>query len=157
MAKDINFGVGARAAMLQGVSEVAEAVKVTMGPKGRNVIIEKSVGNPKVTKDGVTVASSIEFRDKAKDVGANLVKQVAGATNKAAGDGTTCATVLTQAILTEGCKSVAAGLNVMDLRSGIKMAIDAVISDLKSRAQMISTPEEITQVVKLLGGSSFPV
>ncbi|KAH9713374.1 Chaperonin CPN60-like 2 [Citrus sinensis] len=133
VAKDINFGVGARAAMLQGVSE------------GRNVIIEKSIGNPKVTKDGVTVARSIEFRDKAKDVGANLVKQVAGATNKAAGDGTTCATVLTQAILTEGCKSVAAGVNVMDLRSGIKMAIDAVISDLKSRAQMISTPEEITQ------------
>ncbi|KAH9713367.1 Chaperonin CPN60-like 2 [Citrus sinensis] len=149
VAKDINFGVGARAAMLQGVSEVAEAVKVTMGPKGRNVIIEKSIGNPKVTKDGVTVARSIEFRDKAKDVGANLVKQVAGATNKAAGDGTTCATVLTQAILTEGCKSVAAGVNVMDLRSGIKMAIDAVISDLKSRAQMISTPEEITQVASI--------
>ncbi|CAL0308720.1 unnamed protein product [Lupinus luteus] len=146
VSKDINFGVGARAAILQGVSEVAEAVKVTMGPKGRNVIIEKSHGNPRVTKDGVTVAKSINFKDKAKNVGAELVKQVAKATNTAAGDGTTCATVLTQAILTEGCKSVAAGVNVMDLRSGINKAVDAVITDLKNRALMISTPEEITQV-----------
>ncbi|GLU22415.1 hypothetical protein SLE2022_384930 [Rubroshorea leprosula] len=149
VAKDINFGIGARAAMLQGVSEVAEAVKVTMGPRGRNVIIEKSRGNPKVTKDGVTVAKSIKFKDKAKNVGADLVKQVATTTNKAAGDGTTCATVLTQAILTEGCKSVAAGVNVMDLRSGINMAVDAVISDLKNRAVMICTPEEIMQVATI--------
>ncbi|OIW17172.1 hypothetical protein TanjilG_18127 [Lupinus angustifolius] len=146
VTKDINFGVGARAAILQGVSEVAEAVKVTMGPKGRNVIIEKSHGNPRVTKDGVTVAKSINFKDKSKNLGAELVKQVAKATNTAAGDGTTCATVLTQAILTEGCKSVAAGVNVMDLRSGINKAVDAVITDLKSRTLMISTPEEITQV-----------
>ncbi|WRX26259.1 Chaperonin Cpn60/GroEL/TCP-1 family - like 10 [Theobroma cacao] len=149
VAKVINFGFGARAAMLQGVSEVAEAVKVTMGPKGRNVIIEKRPGYPKVTKDGVTVAKSIKFKNKAKNVGADLVKQVANATNKVAGDGTTCATVLTQAILLEGCKSVAAGVNVMDLRSGINMAVDAVISDLKSRAIMISTPEEITQVATI--------
>lgn len=148
-AKDINFGIGARAAMLSGVNELAEAVKVTMGPKGRNVIIEQSHGNPKVTKDGVTVAKSINFIDKAKNIGADLVKQVASATNKVAGDGTTCATVLTQAIFVEGCKSVAAGLNVMDLRSGIHMAIDAVIADLKSRAVMISTPEEITQVATI--------
>lgn len=148
-AKDINFGVGARAAMLQGVSEVAEAVKVTMGPKGRNVIIEKTRGNPKITKDGVTVAKSIKFKEKAKNVGADLVKQVANATNKTAGDGTTCATVLTQAILVEGCKSVAAGVNVMDLRRGINLAIDAVVSDLKSRAVMISTPEGITQVATI--------
>lgn len=146
MTKDINFGVGARAAMLQGVSEVAEAVKVTMGPKGRNVIIEKSHRNPRVTKDGVTVAKSIKFKDKAKNLGADLIKQVAKATNSTAGDGTTCATVLTQAILIEGCKSVAAGVNVMDLRNGINKAVDAVITDLKSRAVMISTPEEITQV-----------
>ncbi|CAN1785785.1 Chaperonin CPN60-like 2, mitochondrial [Linum perenne] len=146
VAKDINFGVGARAAMLQGVNDVAEAVKVTMGPKGRNVIIEKSHGSPKVTKDGVTVAKSIKFKDKVKNIGAELVKQVANATNTAAGDGTTCATVLTQAILREGCKSIAAGVNVMDLRSGINMAVDAVVSDLKKRAVMISTPEEITQV-----------
>ncbi|XP_030525625.1 chaperonin CPN60-like 2, mitochondrial [Rhodamnia argentea] len=149
VAKDINFGIGARAAMLQGVTEVAEAVKVTMGPKGRIVIIEKSRGNPKITKDGVTVAKSIKFEDKAKNVGADLVKQVANATNKAAGDGTTCATVLTQAIVMEGCKSVAAGANVMDLRSGINKAVDAVMADLKSRALMISTPEEITQVATI--------
>ncbi|KAA8540287.1 hypothetical protein F0562_024150 [Nyssa sinensis] len=149
VAKDIKFGTGARAAMLQGVNELAEAVKVTMGPQGRNVIIEKIHGDPKVTKDGVTVAKSIKFKEKAKNVGADLVKQVASATNSAAGDGTTCATVLTQAIFTEGCKSVAAGVNVMDLRSGINMAVDAVIADLKSRALMISTPEEITQVATI--------
>ncbi|XP_012442747.2 chaperonin CPN60-like 2, mitochondrial [Gossypium raimondii] len=149
VAKDISFGVGARAAMMLGVSEVADAVKVTMGPKGRNVIIESSRGYPKVTKDGVTVAKSIKFKDKAKNVGADLVKQVANATNKVAGDGTTCATVLTQAILLEGCKSLAAGVNVMDLRKGINMAVDTVISDLKSRAVMISTPEEITQVATI--------
>ncbi|KAJ0985488.1 hypothetical protein J5N97_003844 [Dioscorea zingiberensis] len=148
-AKDINFGVGARAAMLQGANELAEAVKVTMGPKGRYVIIDKDRGNPKVTKDGVTVAKSIEFGDKIKNVGANLVKQVAKTTNTAAGDGTTCATVLTQAILAEGCKSVAAGVNVMDLRNGINMAVDSVISHLKSRTLMISTPEEITQVATI--------
>ncbi|RDX64357.1 Chaperonin CPN60-like 2, mitochondrial [Mucuna pruriens] len=146
VTKDINFGVGARAAILQGVTQVADAVKVTMGPKGRNVIIERSRGNPRITKDGVTVAKSIKFKDKAKNIGADLVKQVAKATNTAAGDGTTCATVLTQAILTEGCKSIAAGINVMDLRNGINKAVDAVITDLKSRALMISTPEEITQV-----------
>ncbi|XP_059456781.1 chaperonin CPN60-like 2, mitochondrial isoform X2 [Corylus avellana] len=135
--------------MLQGVSEVAEAVKVTMGPKGRNVIIEKNHGDPQVTKDGVTVAKSISFKEKAKNVGADLVKQVASATNTAAGDGTTCATVLTQAILTEGCKSIAVGVNVMDLRRGINMAVDAVISDLKSKASMLSTPEEIKQVATI--------
>ncbi|MQM03227.1 hypothetical protein Taro_036000, partial [Colocasia esculenta] len=148
-AKDVSFGIGARAAMLQGVNEVAEAVKVTMGPRGRNVIIERSGGDPKITKDGVTVAKNIEFKDKAKNVGAELVKQVAKATNTTAGDGTTCATVLTQAILTEGCKSVAAGVNVMDLRRGVNKAVDAVISHLKSRAWMISTPEEITQVATI--------
>ncbi|KAI3684186.1 hypothetical protein L6452_33406 [Arctium lappa] len=149
VAKDIQFGTRARAAMLLGVNQLAETVKVTMGPKGRNVIIEQSRGPPKVTKDGVTVAKSINFEEKAKNVGANLVKQVASATNSAAGDGTTCATVLTQAIFTEGCKSVAAGVNVMDLRSGISMAVDAVIADLKSQALMISTPEEITQVATI--------
>lgn len=146
VAKDINFGVGARAAMLLGVNELAEAVKVTMGPKGRNVIIERNFKDPKVTKDGVTVAKSIKFSDRAKNLGAELVKQVAKATNTAAGDGTTCATVLAQAILVEGCKSIAAGVNAMDLRTGINMAVDAVVSNLKSRAVMISTPEEITQV-----------
>ncbi|PQP97768.1 chaperonin CPN60-2 mitochondrial-like [Prunus yedoensis var. nudiflora] len=145
-AKDIKFGVEARALMLKGVEELADAVKVTMGPKGRNVVLEQSFGAPKVTKDGVTVAKSIEFRDKVKNIGASLVKQVANATNDAAGDGTTCATVLTRAIFTEGCKSVAAGMNAMDLRRGISMAVDSVVTNLKSRARMISTSEEIAQV-----------
>ncbi|KAG6515976.1 hypothetical protein ZIOFF_026422 [Zingiber officinale] len=145
-AKDIRFGVDARALMLKGVEDLADAVKVTMGPKGRNVVIEQSYGAPKVTKDGVTVAKSIEFKDKIKNVGASLVKQVANATNDVAGDGTTCATILTRAIFAEGCKSVAAGMNAMDLRRGITLAVDTVVTNLKSRARMISTSEEIAQV-----------
>ncbi|CAL0333543.1 unnamed protein product [Lupinus luteus] len=145
-AKEVKFGVEARALMLKGVEDLADAVKVTMGPKGRNVVIEQSWGAPKVTKDGVTVAKSIEFNDKIKNIGASLVKQVANATNDVAGDGTTCATVLTRAIFTEGCKSVAAGMNAMDLRRGITLAVDAVVTNLKSRARMISTSEEIAQV-----------
>ncbi|XP_073123373.1 chaperonin CPN60-2, mitochondrial [Henckelia pumila] len=145
-AKDIRFGVEARSLMLKGVEDLADAVQVTMGPKGRNVVIEQSWGAPKVTKDGVTVAKSIEFKDKVKNIGASLVKQVANATNEVAGDGTTCATVLTRAIFAEGCKSVAAGMNAMDLRRGISMAVDAVVTNLKSRARMISTSEEIAQV-----------
>ncbi|URE47423.1 Chaperonin [Musa troglodytarum] len=145
-AKDIRFGVEARALMLKGVEDLSDAVKVTMGPKGRNVVIEQSFGAPKVTKDGVTVAKSIEFKDRIKNMGASLVKQVANATNDAAGDGTTCATILTRAIFSEGCKSVAAGMNAMDLRRGITMAVDAVVTNLKSRARMISTSEEIAQV-----------
>ncbi|KAG6722135.1 hypothetical protein I3843_03G148500 [Carya illinoinensis] len=145
-AKDIKFGVEARALMLRGVEELADAVKVTMGPKGRNVVLEQSFGAPKVTKDGVTVAKSVEFQDRVMNIGASLVKQVANATNDIAGDGTTCATVLTRAIFTEGCKSVAAGMNAMDLRRGISMAVDAVVTDLKSRARMIKTSEEIAQV-----------
>ncbi|BAF18095.1 chaperonin CPN60-like 2, mitochondrial [Oryza sativa Japonica Group] len=148
-AKEVAFGVGARAALLQGVNDLADAVKVTMGPKGRNVIIERSHRAPKVTKDGVTVAKSIEFEDSAKNVGANLVKQVAEATNKVAGDGTTCATVLTQAILTEGCKAVAAGVNVMDLRNGINKAISSITTHLKSKAWIINSSEEINQVATI--------
>ncbi|KAK1260398.1 CLIP-associated protein [Acorus gramineus] len=145
-AKDIKFGLEARALMLKGVEELADAVKVTMGPKGRTVVIEQSYGAPKVTKDGVTVAKSVEFKDRVKNMGASLVKQVANATNDVAGDGTTCATVLTRAIFAEGCKSVAAGMNAMDLRRGITMAVDTVVTNLKSRARMISTSEEIAQV-----------
>ncbi|RVW13559.1 Chaperonin CPN60-2, mitochondrial [Vitis vinifera] len=154
-AKDIRFGVEARALMLKGVEELADAVRVTMGPKGRNVVLEQSFGAPKVTKDGVTVAKSIEFKDRIKNVGASLVKQVANATNDVAGDGTTCATVLTRAIFTEGCKSVAAGMNAMDLRRGISMAVDAVVTSLKSRAKMISTSEEIAQVGTISANDSF--
>ncbi|XP_077252747.1 chaperonin CPN60-2, mitochondrial-like isoform X1 [Tasmannia lanceolata] len=148
-AKDIKFGVEARTLMLKGVEELADAVKVTMGPKGRNVVLEQSFGAPKVTKDGVTVARSIEFKDRVKNVGASLVKQVANETNDVAGDGTTCATILTRAIFAEGCKSVAAGMNAMDLRRGITMAVDYVVTYLKNRAHMISTSEEIAQVATI--------
>eukprot|EP01018_Ginkgo_biloba_P002861 Gb_26128 [translate_table: standard] len=148
-AKDIKFGVDARAKMLQGVEQLANAVSITMGPKGRTVAIEQSYGSPKVSKDGVTVAKSIEFQDKLKNIGANLVKQVANATNDVAGDGTTCATILTHAIFAEGCKSVAAGINAMDLRRGINLAVNAVVDHLKSRAKMISTTEEISQVATI--------
>jgi len=132
--------------MLKGVEQLADAVQVTMGPKGRNVVIEQSYGGPKVTKDGVTVAKSIEFKDKLKNLGASLVKQVANATNDVAGDGTTAATVLTRAIFAEGCKSVAAGMNAMDLRRGINLAVESVVNHLKGRARMISSSEEIAQV-----------
>uniref|UniRef100_A0A061S2W5 Chaperonin GroEL n=1 Tax=Tetraselmis sp. GSL018 TaxID=582737 RepID=A0A061S2W5_9CHLO len=145
-AKDVRFGVECRAAVLQGVEKLADAVQVTLGPKGRNVVIEQSYGSPKITKDGVTVAKSIEFKDKFQNVGASLVKQVASATNDVAGDGTTTATVLTRAILVEGCKSVAAGMNPMDLRRGINIAVEHVVAELKKNAKMISTAEEIAQV-----------
>ncbi|KAJ8451186.1 hypothetical protein Cgig2_013958 [Carnegiea gigantea] len=145
-AKEIRFGEDARRSMLKGIEELADAVKVTMGPRGRNVVIEQSFGAPKVTKDGVTVAKSIEFKDKFKNLGASLVKQVANSTNDVAGDGTTCATVLTRAILVEGVRSVGVGMNAMDLRRGMTMAVDAVVNYLKSRARMISTSEEIAQV-----------
>ncbi|KAH9612148.1 hypothetical protein KSS87_013310 [Heliosperma pusillum] len=145
-AKEVRFGEDARKSMLKGIEELADAVRVTMGPRGRNVIIEQSYGAPKVTKDGVTVAKSIEFKDRYKNLGASLVKQVANSTNDVAGDGTTCATVLTRAILIEGVRSVGVGMNAMDLRRGMTMAVDAVVNYLKSRARMISTSEEIAQV-----------
>ncbi|KAI7835624.1 hypothetical protein COHA_010481 [Chlorella ohadii] len=145
-AKDLRFGDECRAGLLQGVEKLADAVQVTLGPKGRNVVIEQAYGAPKITKDGVTVAKAIEFKDKFQNVGASLVKQVASATNDVAGDGTTTATVLTRAILVEGCKSVAAGMNPMDLRRGINLAVDHVVGELKARAKMISTTEEIAQV-----------
>ncbi|KAL2899564.1 Chaperonin CPN60-like 2 mitochondrial [Bienertia sinuspersici] len=137
--KEISFGVGARAGMLQGVDEIAEAVKVTMGPKGRNVVIERDHKGPIVTKDGVTVAKSIKFSEGNKSLGAELVNRLQRPQIP----------LLETAILVEGCKSIATGVNAMDLRSGINMAVDAVVSDLKSRAVMISTPEEITQVATI--------
>ncbi|PRW44921.1 Chaperonin mitochondrial [Chlorella sorokiniana] len=145
-AKELRFGDECRAGLLQGVEKLADAVQVTLGPKGRNVVIEQAYGAPKITKDGVTVAKAIEFKDKFQNVGASLVKQVASATNDVAGDGTTTATVLTRAILVEGCKSVAAGMNPMDLRRGINLAVEHVVGELKARAKMISTTEEIAQV-----------
>lgn len=145
-AKDLRFGVEARALMLAGCDKLADAVSVTLGPKGRNVVIEQQYGPPKITKDGVTVAKNIEFSDRMMNLGASLVKQVSVSTNDVAGDGTTTATVLARAIFSEGCKSVAAGMNPMDLRRGINAAVEKVVEELKKNRKMISTTEEIAQV-----------
>jgi chaperonin GroEL len=145
-AKNIEFGSDARAKMLKGVETLAKTVKVTLGPKGRNVMLDKSYGAPKITKDGVSVAKEIELADKFENMGAQLVKEVAQKTADKAGDGTTTATVLAEAIIREGCKAVAAGINPMDLKRGIDMAVDAVVADVKSRSKEIKTSEEIAQV-----------
>jgi len=130
-AKNIFFGSDARAKMLNGVNKLADAVKVTLGPKGRNVVIDKSFGAPRITKDGVSVAKEIELKDKFENMGAQMVRDVASKTNDLAGDGTTTATVLTQAIATEGMKSVAAGMNPMDLKRGVDLAVDAIVSEIQ--------------------------
>ncbi len=145
-AKDIEFGSDARARMLKGVETLAKTVKVTLGPKGRNVMLDKSYGAPKITKDGVSVAKEIELADKFENMGAQLVKEVAQKTADKAGDGTTTATVLAEAIIKEGCKAVAAGISPMDLKRGIDMAVEAVVEDVKSRSKEIKTSEEIAQV-----------
>lgn len=145
-AKDIKFGTDARAKMLNGVEILAKTVKVTLGPKGRNVMLDKSYGAPKITKDGVSVAKEVVLADKFENMGAQLVKEVAQKTADKAGDGTTTATVLAEAIIKEGCKAVAAGMNPMDLKRGIDMAVEAVVEDVKSRSQDIKTSEEIAQV-----------
>ncbi len=145
-AKDIEFGTSARAKMLKGVETLAKTVKTTLGPKGRNVILDKSYGAPKITKDGVSVAKEIELADKFENMGAQLVKEVAQKTADKAGDGTTTATVLAEAIIREGCKAVAAGMNPMDLKRGIDMAVEAVVEDIKTRSVSIKTSEEIAQV-----------
>jgi chaperonin GroEL len=145
-AKIVNFGADARERMLQGVDILANAVKVTLGPKGRNVVIEKSFGAPRTTKDGVTVAKEIELEDKFMNMGAQLIREVASKTNDEAGDGTTTATVLAQAIVREGMKAVASGRNPMDLRRGIDKAVVAIVEDLKKRAKKIGGSEEIAQV-----------
>jgi chaperonin GroEL len=145
-AKDVKFSQDAREKMLRGVDILANAVKVTLGPKGRNVVIEKSFGAPRITKDGVTVAKEIELEDKFENLGAQMVREVASKTNDLAGDGTTTATVLAQAIVKEGAKSVVAGMNPMDLKRGIDLAVEAVVGDLKARARKISRNDEIAQV-----------
>ena len=145
-AKDVKFSTDARDRMLRGVDILANAVKVTLGPKGRNVILDKSFGAPRITKDGVTVAKEIELEDKFENMGAQMVREVASKTNDIAGDGTTTATVLAQAIVREGAKSVAAGMNPMDLKRGIDIAVAAVIKDIEKRAKKVSSSAEVAQV-----------
>ena len=147
--KDVKFGVEGRQLRLQGVEKLADAVQVTLGPKGRCAIIDQSYGAPKITKDGVTVAKSIEFKDKYQNMGAQLVRQVASKANDEAGDGTTTATVLTRAIFKEGCKAVAAGMNPTDLRRGIQQATDTVVKVLSEISKPISSKEEISQVATI--------
>src|SRR5580700_7543734 len=150
-AKDVKFGADARDKLLRGVDILADAVKVTLGPKGRNVVIEKSYGAPRSTKDGVTVAKEIELSDKFENMGAQMVREVAQKTNDVAGDGTTTATVLAQAIVREGAKAVAAGMNPMDLKRGIDIAVAAVVEDVKKRSKKVSTNDEIAQVGTIAG------
>ena len=145
-AKDVKFGADAREKLLRGVDILADAVQVTLGPKGRNVVLDKSFGAPRTTKDGVAVAKEIELADKFENMGAQMVREVASKTNDAAGDGTTTATVLARAIVREGAKSVAAGMNPMDLKRGIDKAVEAVVADLKKRSKKVKANEEIAQV-----------
>ena len=145
-AKDIKFGTDARSKMLKGVETLAKTVKVTLGPKGRNVMLDKSYGAPKLTKDGVSVAKEVVLSDKFENMGAQLIKEVAQKTADKAGDGTTTATVLAEAIIREGCKAVAAGMNPMDVKRGIDMAVEAVVNDVKSRSKAVQSSGEIAQV-----------
>src|SRR5262245_24682937 len=145
-AKDVRFHGDARERMLRGVDILANAVKVTLGPKGRNVVLDKSFGAPRITKDGVTVAKEIELADKFENMGAQMVREVATKTSEKAGDGTTTATVLAQSIIREGAKAVAAGMNPMDLKRGVDRAVDAIVEDLKSRSKKVATNDEIAQV-----------
>ncbi|NBC34713.1 MAG: chaperonin GroEL [Alphaproteobacteria bacterium] len=145
-AKEVKFSTDARNRIMRGVDILADAVKVTLGPKGRNVVLDKSFGAPRITKDGVTVAKEIELADKFENMGAQMVREVASKTNDIAGDGTTTATVLAQAIVREGIKAVAAGMNPMDLKRGIDMATEAVVADIKSRSRKVETGQEIAQI-----------
>jgi len=145
-AKEIKFSADARTRLIKGVDTLAEVVKVTLGPKGRNVVLDKSFGAPRITKDGVTVAKEIELSDKFENMGAQMMREVASKTSDEAGDGTTTATVLAQAIVREGVKAVAAGMNPMDLKRGIESAVETVVADLKKRSRKVSTNEEISQV-----------
>ena len=145
-AKDVKFSVDARDRMLRGIDILSNAVKVTLGPKGRNVILDKSFGAPRITKDGVTVAKEIELGDKFENMGAQMVREVASKTSDAAGDGTTTATILAAAIVKEGTKAVAAGMNPMDLKRGVDLAVDAIVEDLKKNSKKVTSNEEIAQV-----------
>lgn len=157
MSKEIKFGVEGRNAMLEGVNILADAVQVTLGPKGRNAIIAQPYGAPKITKDGVTVAKSVDFEDPFQDMGAQLIKSVASKTNDIAGDGTTTATVLARAIYSEGCKAVAAGLNPQDLRRGINMAVETVVETLTEISRPITSKDEIAQVGTISANSDYEI
>ena len=146
MAKVVKFDAEARAAMIRGVNILADTVKVTLGPKGRNVVMDKSYGAPRITKDGVSVAKEIDLEDKFENMGAQMVKEVASKTNDEAGDGTTTATILAQAIVKEGCKYVTAGMNPMDVKRGIDAAVDQVREKLISSAKKVKDSDEIAQV-----------
>ena len=156
-AKEIKFGTDARSKMLKGVDMLADTVKVTLGPKGRNVVLNKQYGAPKITKDGVSVAKEIELADKFENMGAAMVREVAAKSADIAGDGTTTATVLAQAIVREGCKAVAAGMNPMDLKRGIDLAVSAVVANIKSRSKEVSTSEEIAQVGTISANGDFTI
>ncbi len=156
-AKDVKFGGDARQRMLRGVDILADAVKVTLGPKGRNVVLDKSFGAPRITKDGVTVAKEIELSDKFENMGAQMLREVASKTNDLAGDGTTTATVLAQAIVREGAKAVAAGMNPMDLKRGIDKAVIAVVEELKKHSRKITTPAETAQVGSLAANGDHEI
>jgi chaperonin GroEL len=156
-AKDVRFSGDARDKMLRGVDTLANAVKVTLGPKGRNVVLDKSFGAPRITKDGVTVAKEIELEDKFENMGAQMVREVAQKTNDLAGDGTTTATVLAQAIVKEGAKSVAAGMNPMDLKRGIDIAVNAVVKDIEKRAKKVGSSAEVAQVGTLAANGDTKV
>jgi chaperonin GroEL len=156
-AKDVRFAGDARDKMLRGVDILANAVKVTLGPKGRNVVLDKSFGAPRITKDGVTVAKEIELEDKFENMGAQMVREVAQKTNDLAGDGTTTATVLAQAIVREGAKSVAAGMNPMDLKRGIDIAVSAVVKDIEKRAKKVGSSAEVAQVGTLAANGDTKV
>jgi chaperonin GroEL len=156
-AKDVKFSTDARDKMLRGVDTLANAVKVTLGPKGRNVVLDKSFGAPRITKDGVTVAKEIELEDKFENMGAQMVREVAQKTNDQAGDGTTTATVLAQAIVREGAKAVAAGMNPMDLKRGIEIAVSAVVKDIERRAKKVGSSAEVAQVGTLAANGDTKV
>src|SRR5207237_1962100 len=145
-AKEVKFHSDARERMLRGVDILANAVRVTLGPKGRNVVLDKSFGAPRITKDGGTVAKEIELEDKFENMGAQMVREVAQKTNDQAGDGTTTATVLAHAIVKEGAKAVAAGMNPMDLKRGIDIAVTAVVADIKKRAKKVGSSAEVAQI-----------
>ena len=156
-AKTVHFSSDARDRMLRGVNILANAVKVTLGPKGRNVILDKSYGAPRTTKDGVTVAKEIELADKFENMGAQMVREVASKTNDNAGDGTTTATVLAQAIVREGLKSVAAGMNPMDLKRGIDKAVLQVVEDIQKRSKKVKNSGEIAQVGTISANGEKPI